>query len=64
MFEPGQAVTWKYQPRGGYGYIVPVPATVVAVTGKRVRIQVLRRNGQPVKRYVRPEHLKAKGAQA
>src|SRR6266487_2028804 len=26
---PGQAVTWLYVPRGGYGFVCPVPATVV-----------------------------------
>jgi hypothetical protein len=37
-FEAGQAVTWRHVPRGGYGYVMRVPATVVKQTPKRVQI--------------------------
>lgn len=34
----GQQVIWSSQPHGGYGYILDVPAVVVAITPKRVKI--------------------------
>lgn len=57
-FAPGQSVTWRHQPRGGYGYVIPVDGTVVRVTGRRVVIRVPLRNGTRVERRVRPEHLR------
>jgi hypothetical protein len=42
--QPGERVTWLYESRGGYGYITPVPATVVRVTAQRVTIDAALRN--------------------
>jgi hypothetical protein len=56
--QPGDKVTWLYTPRGGYGYIIPVNAEVVRVSGKTVRVRVQRVDGEMVERNVRPESLK------
>jgi len=58
MFTPGQSVTWMYTPPGGYGYVQPVPATVVRLTAKRVFIRVLKYDGTWVERAVKPERLR------
>jgi hypothetical protein len=52
-----QSVTWKHQPRGGYGYIFRVPATITAVGEKRIRIRVQKVSGEWVEKWVRPENL-------
>ena len=58
MFKLGEQVIWSHSPRGGYGYIIAVPAVVVGFTNKRVRIAA-QRNGQPPKTVsVRPENLR------
>lgn len=52
---PGARVTWIHVPRGGYGYEVPIPATVVAHAGRPrtwVAIEVVRRDGSKVRRRV------------
>jgi hypothetical protein len=36
----GQRVIWRHVPRGGYGFVLRIPATVVKVTQKRVTIKV------------------------
>lgn len=37
--------TWHHKPRGGYGYVIPVPARVISETPRRVRIAALLRDG-------------------
>lgn len=58
MLTTGQHVTWLHQPRGGYGYIIPVPAVVLAVRSQRVKIQVSKRNGQAVCRWVQASNIR------
>ena len=57
-FEPGQRVRWIHVPRGGYGFPIPVDATVVKIGEKRVTIQVALGDGRSVRRVVRPESLR------
>jgi len=57
-FAVGERVTWLHVPRGGYGYPFPVDAEVVRVAARRVRIRVEKQGGEPVERWVRPEHLR------
>jgi hypothetical protein len=57
---PGQAVSWIYVPRGGYGFSTPVDAVVVKVGKARVRIEVSLRNGRRVQRFVKPESLRSR----
>lgn len=55
----GDRVTWSYEPRGGYGYVIPV-AGIVRKVGVRVRIEVARKvNGVWVREFksVKPESL-------
>lgn len=61
QIQPGQQLTWLYSPSGGYGYVIPVNARVVAVKGKRVLIEVARTNGELVERWVTPQKLKVRG---
>ena len=49
-FAVGDAVTWLYESRGGYGYTARVPGEVLALGRKRVRIRVYRKNGTPEER--------------
>lgn len=44
-FTVGQQVIWSSQPHGGYGYILAIPAVVVSVTPKRVRICIFKEEG-------------------
>jgi hypothetical protein len=55
---PGQVVRWIHTPRGGYGFTMPIDAIVKKVCEKRVRIEVLLRDGRRVERVVTPESLR------
>lgn len=58
-FQPGQRVIWMQQHRGGYGYVTPVKAEVIRMTGQRVRIRVWRNeDGQPVEKLVKVASLR------
>lgn len=39
--KPGDLVNWHYVPRGGYGFGHSVPAQVIKVCPKKVRIRAL-----------------------
>jgi hypothetical protein len=55
---PGETVTWLHEQRGGYGFIIPVPATVVRATAKRVTIDAALRDGGTKRVTVKPEKLR------
>jgi hypothetical protein len=57
-FTPGQEVIWRHVCRGGYGYVVQLPAKVVRVTAARVVIDVTYLNGNAGRHKVRPESLR------
>lgn len=59
-FRVGQHVTWLYVPRGGYGYVIPVDGLVTGIGAARVQIEVKKQGGEMVKRWVKPESLRAK----
>jgi hypothetical protein len=54
-FKPGDEVVWLKRVPGG-GYVFPVPAKVLAVTAKRVKIDANDEERRGV-RYVQPESL-------
>lgn len=54
---PGDKVTWRHVPRGGYGYIFYVPATVVNATARRVIIDAQLKRGGTKRVSVRRENL-------
>lgn len=57
---PDDRVTWRFEPRGGYGYVVPVAGIVRKVTASRVTIEVARKvDGAWVREFksVKPETL-------
>ena len=59
----GRAVIWLHKPRGGYGYILPVPARVVSY-GLRpatwVQIEVTTTAGRLVIRRVDVSNLRSR----
>lgn len=60
MFKPGQKVTWMHDVKGGYGYLLAIPATVIRVTPLRVVIEALKKDGSTALVAVKAEHLVAK----
>ena len=57
---PGMTVFWIHNPRGGYGFAVPVDAVIVRVGPKRVRIRVPLKDGRHVERVVLPASLRSR----
>lgn len=58
-FRPGDRVTYVHESRGGYGFIVNVPAYVVKVAAKRIGIAALHSDRQTwLPRWVAPENLR------
>jgi hypothetical protein len=62
-YNAGDAITWLHVPRGGYGYVFPIPGVVVKVNPKTVKIRVKRVNGTEVDRNVKPENIKPRKEQ-
>ena len=58
QFEPLQQVTYRHEARGGYGYVLDVPAIVLVVGHRRIGIAALTKRGEWVPRYVKSEKLK------
>lgn len=59
-FTIGQRVTWLHQPRGGYGFTVPVDARVIRFSRRgRPVIEVRTAAGEIVTRCVLAESLRA-----
>jgi hypothetical protein len=56
----GQRVTWHHEPRGGYGFSVPVPGVVITRGGSLVAILVRKQSGEYVRRWVNPDRLEAR----
>lgn len=60
-FSPGDRVVWQHEPRGGYGYTVRVPATVIRAK-TRVLIEYQARSPgqdwQTRQRWVTPDRLR------
>jgi hypothetical protein len=59
-FTIGQAVTWLYEPRGGYGYTIPVDGLVTKIGPKRVQIEIRKASGELVRRWVTPDRLRGR----
>jgi hypothetical protein len=57
-FKINDQVVWLHEPRGGYGYIYPVNAKITRITLKKIQIEVVKKNGEKVCRWVLPEKLK------
>ncbi|MGE5619058.1 MAG: hypothetical protein ACM3US_07345 [Sphingomonadaceae bacterium] len=55
---PGARATWMYEARGGYGYVIPVPVTVLRVSRRRVLVRVPLRSGGYTERWVTPGALR------
>jgi hypothetical protein len=58
MFKIGEKVIWLHYPRGGYGYCCPITATIAGLTNKKVKIEVMKKSGEKVFRYVLLDNLK------
>ena len=79
-FKVGDRVTWNYEARGGYGYVMAVPGVVTKLAAKRVEIAVPSQSKQArtrvgsialpdsqwirVTRWVQPERLTPRVASA
>ena len=55
----GDRVIWLHQPRGGYGYIFRIPVKILVSRGSRVKVEVTRKDGSRVERWVKRESLEA-----
>jgi hypothetical protein len=55
-------VSWIHNPRGGYGFALPVDAIVLKVCARKVRIEVPLRDGTRVERVVKPDSLRPRYA--
>jgi hypothetical protein len=54
--QPGQELTWWHRPPD-FTYPLPLRATVVKVSAKRVQVAVTQLSGRPETRWVTPEKL-------
>lgn len=54
----GALVTWLHVPSGGYGYTLPVDATVMRATRSRVTIRLRTNAGSEITRSVDPSRLR------
>lgn len=54
----GCSVIWIHVPSGGYGYALPIEATVQRVTRARVTIRLQTKAGTFLTRSVMPERLR------
>lgn len=61
-FRPGDAVTWRKVARGGYGYVLSIPAYVVKLGNRRVGIGAIKKDGSWEPRWVEPTSLEARNA--
>jgi hypothetical protein len=41
----GERWTWKQEPRGGYGYVIPVPVVITRIGSKRVQVEAPLKTG-------------------
>jgi hypothetical protein len=57
-FQVGDSVTWLHQPRGGYGYVIPVNATVTRIGERQIQIRAERKDGGTKLTYVLPLNLR------
>ena len=57
MAKPGDKVLWRHQPRGGWGYIILVPAAVISVGKRRVTIAAELKGGGAKRVTVDPANL-------
>ena len=55
-------MSWIHNPRGGYGFAMPVDAVIVSVGSKRVRVRVPLKDGRHVERVVLPTSLRPRYA--
>jgi hypothetical protein len=53
----GDKVIWLHTPPGGYGYTLPIPATVVQVK-RRVQVEVACTCGGTKRRWVSADNLR------
>ena len=54
---PGDRLTWRHVPRGGWGYVFPVDVVVVSVGRKRVLVEAPLARGGTKRVRVSPEAL-------
>lgn len=55
--KPGDTVTWRYVPRGGWGYVFRTEAVILTLGKHWATIQVRKADGTPVQRRVKASNL-------
>lgn len=58
---PGSAIIWRHELRGGYGYTEDIPGILRAVRGDRAQVEVRKRDGAAVLRWVKLANVRARG---
>jgi hypothetical protein len=54
----GQRVTWLHEPKGGYGYTIPVDGVVRKIGPKRIQIEAKLKSGDTKLTWVNPSKLR------
>ena len=57
---PGDRIIWSHIPRGGYGYVAPVPGVLLSLGTVYATIEVAKVSGEKVKRRVEIESIRTK----
>jgi hypothetical protein len=60
-FIPGDQIIWHYTPSGGYGYVQTIPGKVTKIGNKRIQIEIHKRNGSALIRWVWENNLEFTG---
>lgn len=55
--KPGDKVTWKHSPRGGWGYVYRVDAVILSLGTTWAKIKVRKAGGEEVERRVKVSSL-------
>jgi hypothetical protein len=56
----GDQVTWSFTPPGGYGYVQNISGKITSIR-QRVQIEIFKKTGERVRRWVKPENLTLTG---
>jgi hypothetical protein len=60
----GQRVVWEREARGGYGWSQRIPATVVKVGARRIKVAAELTSGGTREHWVTPARLELRGSEA
>ena len=58
QFKVGEELIWMHQPKGGYGYVIPVPVVLDGFTKKQCRVTVKLKDGTSTTVFVKADNLR------